>query len=62
MDKRLAYSVDEACDATGIGRTKLYDEIQRGNLIAVKCGRRTVIRAEDLYKWLANLRRARVNN
>jgi excisionase family DNA binding protein len=46
--EKVALTVDEAADATGIGRTRLYEEIASGRLIARKVGRRTVIAVEDL--------------
>ena len=52
---RLAYSVAEACEASGIGRTTLYDLIKSGKLVARKCGRRTVILVDDLAAALKNL-------
>ena len=49
---RLAFSVEEAARALGIGRTQLYYEIREGRLRAVKCGRRTLIRRSDAEAWL----------
>jgi excisionase family DNA binding protein len=51
----VAYSIDQACRLTGLGRTLLYGVIKRGDLRARKCGTRTVILAEDLHKFLNNL-------
>jgi excisionase family DNA binding protein len=38
--ERLAYSVDEAAQLTGLSRDLLYDQMRRGNLPYVKIGRR----------------------
>jgi excisionase family DNA binding protein len=38
-----------------ISHTKAYKEISAGNLRAIKCGRRTLIRRTDAEAWLANL-------
>lgn len=38
--ERLAYSVDEAAQLTGLSRNLLYDQMRRGNLPYVKIGRR----------------------
>ncbi|GEM70502.1 hypothetical protein SAQ01S_02680 [Sphingomonas aquatilis NBRC 16722] len=50
---RLAYSVDEAARATGLGRTTLFKLIGDGTLPSVKIGKRRVIRAADLDNLLA---------
>ena len=52
---KMAYSVIEACKQVGVSRTHLYGEIKDKRLPVRKCGRRTLIRAEDLDAWLANL-------
>lgn len=52
---KLAYTVAEACAAAGIGRTTLYQHIRDGRLHTFKCGRRTLIRAEELSRWLDSL-------
>ena len=52
---KLAYSLREFCDVVGIGRSLAYSEISAGHLVAVRCGRRTLIRAADAQHWLANL-------
>jgi excisionase family DNA binding protein len=55
MDQRLAYSVSEACQIAAIGRTTLYSAIGTRKLPARKIGRRTVILAEDLRRFLENM-------
>ena len=49
---RLAYGIRQACEATGLGRSKLYQEIAEGRLPIFKVGTRTLIAAEDLTAWL----------
>jgi len=56
-DNRIAYSVNEAAKAAGIGLTKLREEIRAKRLIARKLGKRTLINVEDLNAWAANLPR-----
>ena len=49
---RLAYGIRQACEATGLGRSKLYQEISEGRLPVFKVGSRTLIAASDLEAWL----------
>lgn len=49
----LAYGINPAAEAAGVGRDTLYRAIARGELTARKIGARTVIMADDLRAWLA---------
>lgn len=51
----LAYGIREACDACGIGRTRLYALIAEGQIEARQCGGRTLIPADSLRGFIANL-------
>ncbi|MFC5068899.1 helix-turn-helix domain-containing protein [Flaviflagellibacter deserti] len=55
MHKPLAYHIDEAAKVSGIGRSKIYEAVGEGALKAVKCGRRTLIKTEDLEAFIASL-------
>jgi len=55
MNAPLAYSIAEASEVAGIGRTSIYEAINSGELIARKNGRRTVILSDDLRRWLQGL-------
>ncbi len=51
----MTVTIDEACAAIGVGKTKLYEFLDSGELPAKKCGKRTFILAKDLEKFLNNL-------
>ena len=43
------------CNISGMGRTTSYEAMARGDLRAIKVGRRTLIDVEHGLAWLANL-------
>jgi len=49
----LAYSINEACRVSSLGRTRLYQLIAEGRLEALKIGKRTIIPAESLRRLIA---------
>lgn len=51
---QFAYDIAEVCELTKTCRASVYNEINVGALRAVKRGRRTLILAEDLNRWLAS--------
>ena len=51
----IALTVEDAVNAAGISRSALYLAIKRGDLIARKAGRRTLITYADLEAYIANL-------
>jgi excisionase family DNA binding protein len=53
--RREALSIPEVSSVSGIGRTKIYEAIANGSLIARKAGRRTLVLREDLKAFLAAL-------
>jgi excisionase family DNA binding protein len=52
---REGYSVPEAAVVAGIGRTKIYEAIKDGSLIARKHGKRTIILRDELRAFLTAL-------
>lgn len=52
---KVAFSINEFCEAFGVKRDLAYDEIKAGKLKIRKAGRRTLIRAVDACQWLDNL-------
>lgn len=52
---QLSFSIEEVCQATGFGRTKLYEAINQGLLPAKKYGKRTIILKNDLEEFLKSL-------
>lgn len=55
MKDKLAYTVNEATEALGFGRTKLYELVKTGELTLLKAGRRSLIKRADLEAFLARL-------
>jgi excisionase family DNA binding protein len=53
LEHRLAYSVDEAAQVTGLSRDLLYDQMRTGRLGYLKVGRRRIITREHLAEFLA---------
>lgn len=51
----LAYDPESAARILGIGKTKLYQEINAGRILAKKVGRRTLIPVRALHDWIDNL-------
>lgn len=61
MEKSF-YTVAEIIEITGLGRTKIYEEINSNSLKAKKCGTRTLVTAESFREWQHNLPDFRSSN
>lgn len=57
-NQRLALTIKDAVEVSGIGRTMIYSAIRDRRLIARKIGRRTVILTSDLISFLEHLPKA----
>lgn len=49
---KIAYRIDEAVKASGLGRTFLYERIADGTLKSIKVGGRRLILREELVRFL----------
>jgi excisionase family DNA binding protein len=50
--QKLAYRIDEAVKASGLGRSFLYERMADGSLKSVKIGGRRLILRDDLLRFL----------
>ena len=56
--ERVNWRVDDFCQAYGIGRTLVYEEIKRGELKIIKVGNRTLIPDSEAKAWQERKARA----
>ena len=54
-DRKLAHSIAEFAQLSGLGRSFLYEQIKSGHLPVRKAGRRTPILYDEGLAWLAKL-------
>ena len=54
LEARLAYSVTEAAQITGLSRDLLYDQMRKGKLASLKVGRRRLITRRNLEAFLTH--------
>ena len=55
LTNRLAYSIAEFCQVSGLGRSSVYELIRSGRLAVRKIGSRTLILRIDAEKFLLSL-------
>ena len=55
MKPDAAMTIQEFCTAYRICRATFYNEVNRGNLRAVKLGTKTLVLPEDAEAWVGNL-------
>jgi excisionase family DNA binding protein len=52
FSERLTCTIAEACEATGLGRTKLYELIGSGDVETATIGRRRLVKVRSLRRLL----------
>lgn len=57
---RLLYTIADAHDQLGIGRSTLYELMAAGVIQTVKIGRRTLIAHDELVRYVDGLKATRV--
>lgn len=50
---KVGYSIREACQASSLGRSTIYNHIAAGRLRATRVGGRTIIPADALHALIA---------
>lgn len=55
MSDQLLYTVSEVAAMLGVGRTTLYEEMNRGHLAYVKIGRSRRISSEQVRRYVTSL-------
>lgn len=53
FSERFTCSISDACDASGLGRSKLYEEIAAGRLETTTVGKRRLVYVRSLLGLLA---------
>ena len=52
---KLGYTLQEACDVTGIGRTKMYEYMKAGLVKPKKSGRNNIFTHDQLVRLVNSL-------
>jgi hypothetical protein len=55
QNSKLACSISEFSEMSGVGRSFLYEEIKAGRLTVTKAGRRSIVLHVDALAWLSSL-------
>ena len=51
--QKLAYSIREVSELVGICERKIHYEIEKGKLKIARIGRRILVRANEIDRWLS---------
>lgn len=49
---KQTYTVEEAAEILGLGKTLTYNLVRVGKIPAIKCGKRWIIPVERFHSWL----------
>lgn len=52
---KLLYTINEVSASLCMGRTTVYAEIKKGNLHSLKVGKKRLVPADSLKKWVENI-------
>lgn len=52
---KIGYTIQQACEATGIGRTKMYEYIHDGLVKPKKSGRNNIFTHDELVRLINSL-------
>jgi excisionase family DNA binding protein len=52
---RIAMKPDEAAEATGFSRTRIFNAIRDGEMTAHKDGKATIIEVAEIVRWVRSL-------
>jgi len=55
MTKTLTVTIPRACQITGLGRSTIYRLFESGQLQRLKSGTRTLIKIDDLERYIESL-------
>ncbi|GAA4664054.1 helix-turn-helix domain-containing protein [Amycolatopsis dongchuanensis] len=53
MVEKVGYSIEDAMQATGLGRTTIFELLRTGQLESIKVGRRRIIPADAIRAYFA---------
>ncbi|MBZ0262982.1 MAG: excisionase family DNA-binding protein [Hyphomicrobiales bacterium] len=56
----LAVSIVEAARRAGVGRSTIYEAVNRGEIKLRKSGTRSLLLVDDLKAWVENLPQAKI--
>lgn len=59
--EKLLYTIEEAMAVVAVSRSRLYELLSTGDIVAVKAGKRMLVRAESLVAYVDSLPIAKIN-